>query len=328
MISIGIAAYNEENNIGKCLSYLKSQLKELNLLKSSEIIVCLNGCNDKTGKIVKRFKKDSLNKLRIIHARKGKLNAHKKILEKINHKNPVLFCDADVLVPKETILAIIRTFDEDKNAKVVSGYPSTIEPYKTNWYQKIIYYVLNLKRIHPKIEVAKADVSKYHGLKEKDSFIKRSRIYFHGRFFGIKNKDVYKFPKKGSKIRGDDTFLTRVALLKFGPGSIKVLFSSPVYCMPLHSIKDYLKSEYRIRKDIDMIKQEYPEFDEINKNTKMTLNWEYYKTLDIENKVYALLFLILKSYEKYSYILLRRFINLDSIWSYDNKEAIRRFSKK
>ncbi|HJX50891.1 MAG TPA: glycosyltransferase family A protein, partial [Candidatus Nanoarchaeia archaeon] len=130
MISIGIAAYNEESSIGECLSYLKNQLEEANLLKNSEIIVCLNGCNDKTGKIVKKFKKNSLNKLRIIHAKKGKLNAHKKILEKISHKNQVLFCDADVLVPKETILAIIETLNGENNVRVASGYPFTLKPWK------------------------------------------------------------------------------------------------------------------------------------------------------------------------------------------------------
>jgi len=301
---------------------LKNQLEEANLLKNSEIIVCLNGCTDKTEEIAKKLKKDSLKELRIIHSKKGKLNAHKKILEQINHDNLVLFSDADILVPKETILAIIKEFDRNSNLKVVSGYPYTLKANKTKWYQNIVYNVLNLKRIHPKIEVSKNDVSKYHGLKEKDSFLKRSRIYFHGRFFGIKNKSIYEFPKEGSKIRGDDTFLTRVVLSKFGPGSIKVLFDSPVYCAPLYSIIEYLKVWYRIRKDIDMIEKEYPEFREINKSIEMTLNWEYYKTLNKKDKFYSLLFFILRFYQKYSYFLFKYFIDLDNIWAYNNKAGM------
>ena len=296
------------------------------MLKKTEILVCLNGCTDKTEKIVKNLQKNYFNNLKIIYAKKGKLNAHKKIVDNINHKNEIFFCDADVLVPGKSILAILNEFKKNKKVKIVSAYPYTLKSNKTKFHQKIIYNVLNLKRIHPKIEVAKRDVSKFHG-KVKDKFLKRSRIYFHGRFFCIKNREIYGFPKRGSRIRGDDTFLTRVVLSKFGPGSIKVLFNSLVYCAPLHSIQAYLRSWYRIRKDIDMIKKEYPEFNEINNHVEMTLNWEYYKTLDQKNKFYVLLFFLLRLYEKYSYLLLKKSIDLDTIWFYDNKEGIRVYKK-
>ncbi len=326
MISIGVAAYNEGDNILKCLKYLKEQLMQIGLLNKIEIIVCLNGCTDKTEKIVKEFQKDYFNNLRVIYSEKGKLHAHKKIIDNVKNNNPVIFCDADVLVPGKTILVILNEFKKNKKAQVVSAYPYVLGPNKTRFYQKIIYHVLNLKRIHPKIEVAKKNVSKFHG-NVKDTFVKRSRIYFHGRFFGIRNKKIYTFPKKRSKIKGDDTFLTRIVLLKFGAGSIKVLFNSPVYCAPLYSIKEYLKSWYRIRKDIDMIKKEYPEFKEINEHIEMILNWEYYKTLEKINKFYALLFLTLKFYEKYSYFLFREFIDLDTIWSYEKKTGLREHNK-
>ena len=326
MISIGIAAYNEENNIKECLNYLNEQLSKIGLLKKTEIIVCLNGCTDKTEKIVKKFQKNYSNNLKIVYAKKGKLNAHKKITENINHENIIFFCDADVLIPGKSILTILEEFKKNKKVKIVSAYPYALESNKTKLHQKIIYNVLNLKRIHPKIEVAKRDVSKFHE-NIKDQFLKRSRIYFHGRFFGIKNKGTYKFPKEGSRIRGDDTFLTRAVLSKFGPGSIKVLFDSPVYCVPLYSVKEHLNSEYRIKKDIDMIKKEYPEFKEINNHIEMTLNWEHYKTLNMKNKFYTLLFFLLISYEKYSYFLVRNFIDLDTIWSYDNKEGIKNYKK-
>ncbi|MFA5061308.1 MAG: glycosyltransferase family 2 protein [Candidatus Pacearchaeota archaeon] len=323
MVIIGIAAYNEENNLCETLPYLEDQLMKMKIIKDSKILVCLNGCTDQTERIVKRMQRE-YNNIAILHSKKGKLKAHKKILDNLPNGEIIFFSDADVFVPRKTIQNILNEFKNNRNAKIISAYPYALKLGKSNLYVKLVYNVLNIKRIYPKIEVAEKDVSKFHGNVE-DKFLKKSRIYFHGRFFGIKTKEVYQFPKKGSKIRGDDTFLTRCTLLKYGGGSIKVLFKSPVYCSPVTSVKEYLKSWYRIRKDIDLIGEEYPEYKEINKNVEMTINWDYLKKMKTSVKIYAVLFFILRKYEKYSFFILKRYIDLDNIWSYDKKDSIRRF---
>ncbi len=320
MVSICIAAYNEEKNIRKILRYLENQLLEIDSSKKTKIIICLNGCNDKTKKIVKEISKKFQYPLVITHSEKGKLKAHKKMLEFVDEKEIVFFMDADVLVPKETIIALREEFEKDDYVKIVSAYPYVIKMKNLPPYKDLIFNVLNLKRIYPKIEVAKNNVSMYHSSNKE--FNKKSRIYFHGRFFAIRNKSIYDFPRKKSKIRGDDTFLSRIILDKYGKGSINVLFGSKVYCAPLMSIRSYLKSWYRIRKDIDEINLEYPKFKKFNRKVIMKLNWKYLKTLPLEVKFYALCFSILRKYEALSYKIIKKKIDLDNIWSYDKKEVV------
>ncbi len=320
MVSICIAAYNEEKNIGKTLRHLENQLLKINFSKKNKIIVCLNGCNDKTKKIVKEISKKFQYPLTLTRSKKGKLKAHKKMLEFVNEREIVFFMDADVLVPKEAIITLGEEFENDDYVKIVSAYPYILRKEKLSFFKDLIFNVLNLKRIFPKIEIARNNVSIYHSSNKE--FNKKSRIYFHGRFFAIRNKSLYKFPRKKSKIRGDDTFLSRVILDKYGKGSIKVLFDSKVYCAPLMSIRSYLKSWYRIRKDIDEINLEYPKFKKFNSKVIMTLNWKYLKTLPLKVKFYALCFFILRRYESLSYRIIKRKIDLDNIWSYDKKEVM------
>jgi hypothetical protein len=320
MVSIGIAAYNEEKNIKTCLFSLEKSFKSINLGKPIEFFVCLNGCNDQTERIVREVKEDFKFKLTILHSKKGKLNSHKKIIENIMDNDLIFFCDADVIIPPRTINSIIKIFEENNKIKIISGYPYVIKPKKLSFFKQMKFNVLNLKRIYPQIEVARNDVSEYHD--SKDKFLRKSRIYFHGRFFAIRDKKIYHFPYKGSKIRGDDTFLSRIVLSKYGKKSIKVLFYAPIYCAPLNSVSDYLRTWYRIRKDIDIINKEYPQFREFNKKTEMTVNWEYLRGVELSVRLYAFLFFALRKFEKYSYYLIRNFIYLDKIWSYNTKNDL------
>lgn len=320
MTSICIAAYNEEENIEQALRYLEKSLIDINFDKNVKIIVGLNGCNDKTEEVVKRVSKNYNFPFLITHSEKGKIKSHKEMLKLVGANELVFFMDADVLVPGKTILDLENEMKKDKFVKIASGYPYVVSPEKSSISKAFLFNVLNLKRIYPKVEIAKNDVSMYHSA--KDEFDKKSRIYFHGRFFAIRNKSIYKFPEDGSKIVGDDTFLTRTTLYQHGKGSIKVLFDSKVYCAPLMSIGSYLKSWYRIRKDIEEINKEYPEFKQFDNKIIMTVNWNYVKNLSLRVKFYALCFFILRKFEAFSFSLIKNRINLNKTWTYHTKEIV------
>ncbi len=317
---ICIAAYNEKGTIKNTLDYLENSLNIINFKEKPLIIICLNGCTDDTEQILDNIKNNYTYPLKIIKAKKGKLRAHKEIIKRIKGEGHVLFLDADVLLPATTLFDLLDCLRRNKKLKVVSAYPYVNKPNHLKGYKKIQYSILNIKRIYPKVEISKEDVSKFHGPDVQDKFLKRSRIYFHGRCFVIRNKNIYKFPKKGSAIRGDDTFLS-FAVLKSQPNnSIKVLFNSPVYSYPIFSVIEYLKVWYRIRKDIDNICFEYPEFKELRKKTKMIMNWRYVLfDLPLNYKLCGIGFYFLKKFEALSYSLFKKRIDVDTIWSYNKK---------
>ena len=80
-VSIGICAYNEEQNIGGLLSALLKQRAKTVLIK--EIIVVSSACTDNTDWIVKEYsKKYKRVKLVTQKVRKGKVSAMSLFIKK------------------------------------------------------------------------------------------------------------------------------------------------------------------------------------------------------------------------------------------------------
>ncbi len=313
-LNICIAAYNEERFIGKTLKYLKNSLDALNLKEKPTILICLNGCTDNTAQIVKEIFPNFRYQVKILNSSRGKLKAHKKMLKQIRGKYFVLFMDADILVPPNTIKSLLNCIKNNKDLKVVSAYPYVRDIDDLEGFKKILFGILNLKRIYPKVMISKNDVSEFHD-NLGDKFLRKSRVYFHGRCFIIRDKNTYKFPKKQSQIRGDDTYLSFYILKNQPKNSIKVLYDSPIYSYPIFSIKEYLRVWYRIRKDLDNIYSEYPEFFELNEKIRMIIDWKYVLLeLPLSYKFYALGFYLLKKFEGISYKLIKNKIKIDEVW--------------
>ena len=317
-ITIGIAAYNEENNLYKTLSRLESSLLQIKGL-SPYILICINGCTDNTKEVAKNYIRNSVFPIEIIESQRGKLKAHKKIVERAG-KGYILFIDADVLVSADTLKKLILEMDKRPSIQVASAYPYTKLPKKANLYQRMIYPLLNLKRIYLEVEIAKEDVSIYHPF-ALNSYEMKSRVYFHGRCFIIRSKEVYHFPNTKSGIRGDDTFLSFYILKNYAPGSIRVLFDAYVYSNPTLSIRAYLKEWFRIRKDVELIYENYKSFKPLKKITSMKLNWKFIlRDLPLIFKIYAIFYYFLKKFEVVMYIIKRKNILIDEIWQYENKK--------
>ena len=119
-ISVGICAYNEQQNIGRLLRNLLTQQK---LQKDSEIIVVCSGCTDSTAQIVTDFtKKDSRVKLIEEGERLGKSSAINKILE--NYTGEFIFLiPSDVIPAKAAIALMTRKMEEDSRIGVMGGSP-------------------------------------------------------------------------------------------------------------------------------------------------------------------------------------------------------------
>lgn len=111
-VSVCVAAYNEEANIGRLLDALSRQ--KLTSCTISEIIVVSSGCTDKTEEIVrKKIKKNKDIKLLSQKERKGKASAINLFLS--HAKSDVLVLESGDTVPtKNTVENLIRPFTDPK----------------------------------------------------------------------------------------------------------------------------------------------------------------------------------------------------------------------
>lgn len=119
-ISVGVCAYNEQQNIGGLLLNL---LTQQGLEADSEIIVVCSGCTDSTPGIVKRFSDvDSRVKLITEEKRLGKASAINNILSEAKGQF-IFLIPADVSPEAATLPLMIKRISENPRIGVVGGSP-------------------------------------------------------------------------------------------------------------------------------------------------------------------------------------------------------------
>lgn len=105
-VSIGIAAYNEEHNIGRLIESIQQQ--KVKSIKISEILIISSGSTDKTNAIVKSYAEKKYNKIKLIRQSKrlGKASAVNLILTRAK-KDIIVLVSADILLERETIERLV-----------------------------------------------------------------------------------------------------------------------------------------------------------------------------------------------------------------------------
>jgi len=118
-VTVGICAYNEENNINKLL---KNVLGEQELSSDSEVLVVCSGCTDSTNEQVQAYAaKDSRLKPYFESERRGKASAINYILAHAKY-DPIIFVSADTL-PSKAIFQKLLSKLEIPEVGIVSGNP-------------------------------------------------------------------------------------------------------------------------------------------------------------------------------------------------------------
>jgi|GEM_PF-2236678 len=123
-LCIGIAAYNEAESIQKALEHIfRQSLWKAMPAGQKEIIVCANGCTDKTPEIVRAIMKEHPEVKLIEISQKSKVAAWKRIVNASNPKAPVLFfVDADVIVHHKALERLWNAFRENPSLYLVGGF--------------------------------------------------------------------------------------------------------------------------------------------------------------------------------------------------------------
>ncbi len=219
-ISIGICAYNEQQNIA---NLLKNLLTEQDLKEDSEILVVCSGCTDSTPQVVKRFaEKDKRIRLIIEEERLGKSSAINKILEK--HKGEYVFLiPADVIPAKSTISFMVRRISEDSDIGVLGGSPIPI-----NSEEGFSGYMSHLMwRIHNRT------------LKYLDDL--NLGNHASGEFMVVRHGVVEKIP---IDVVNDDAYIAVEASMN--GNKVKYCDEAKVYIKAPANISDYIRQRRRV----------------------------------------------------------------------------------
>lgn len=133
-ISIGISAYNEENNIEKIINDVLSQ--EQNNWQLSEILIYCDGCSDGTVEKISRIKSRFI-KMVVGKERKGKTYRLKQIF-KIFSGDIIVILDADIALKDKLVISnLIKPIVLSSNVMLIGGNPQPFPP--VSFFEKAVY---------------------------------------------------------------------------------------------------------------------------------------------------------------------------------------------
>ena len=322
-----IPAYNEEQTINPCLRSILEAVKyaEKKFFLDSTYI-CVNGCTDKTEEKVRTAQKNfpKLN-IKILSSKKGMVRALSKIIEALpNSSYPVIKIDADTITKKESFYILLSESKKHPELKTIGGFPQAFFYRGNNLYKKFLSNVLDVRSRYPLSQVADNNVKIFHKIVNASpqpdipaNFEKKSRIYFHGRFYLLKNKKIWNVPKNQI---GDDTYLTLSIYKRFGLNSIRIRYDAICYYYPTTSLKYHYRVYKRIHCDVRSLFQ-LPEFQNMKKLKsleKVKLDWPYIKTLPLKIHFYFLCYTIVKTVELILFKLFPKYT--EELWYYKQKK--------
>jgi len=316
-----LPTYNEEKNILDCIQSLSSQ--DINL--DVETIICLNGCTDNTEKkvdiAIKEFPKLNIRK---IHSKRGKSYSQNAIINTISDKTkPLVFIDADMILKKDCIKILYKELMRVNSLLVVGSWPLPKNLSSKSLFKRLWYEIFHVRAFHPESEISKNNVLKFKNYVKKypqpninPNFEIKSKIYFHGRTFMIRNAEIFKLPSR--KDVADDTFLPNVLHTLFGPGIIRTRYDAIVNYTPYTSLKTHFNTYRRIFLDKRQIDSKFPIFRESRFYEQTILNWNYILKQKMKIIFKFALYALVTRLENVLFSLLPK-KQLHEIWSYNSK---------
>ncbi len=327
------AAYNEEKTLARSVdSVFRSAAfhGKSDVGASCDLIICHNGCTDRTPLLAKtirnRYSGENF-RIHIISSPKGMVLAQTASVEYIRmqkNNDPIIFFDADSFMDEGVIHAFLGQFKRHPSLRAVGAKQVPIpysgaSPIKRMWDK-----VFNCRAYYPRSEIAVRFATQFHPYADSDpqpdyvEFEKKSKIYFHGRCFALKDQSVWDVPKNHV---GEDTYLDRSINYRFEPGSIRTLFTAKVYFQPITSLRVFARTFYRVYRDLKALKQANPQYNEVREYSKTRLDWDYIKSLPLKwrlaFRIYSVIRQICHFLFKHNLIYSKK--SAMDIWSYEKK---------
>ncbi|MBU1200685.1 glycosyltransferase [Patescibacteria group bacterium] len=325
---IATPAYNEAKNIGP---FVRSLIPAVRRAKPSYTLlntyICVNGCTDNTDNLIKNYIRlyPSL-KIKLLHCPKGMNRAISKIISEIPNVNfPVVKIDADVRVKKDSLLILLGQLSKHPSLQIAGAYPRARDYKGKKLYKRILGKILDVRSRYPQSQVSVYDVKKFHKVALIDpqpgipvKFELNSRIYFHGRFYAMRNKTLWRVPPERI---GDDTYLTLDIYKRFGYNSIRLMYNAVCTYLATTSIKFHWKVYKRIFCDtytlFDLPEFKNQKIQELKRLESVKLDWKYIRTLPFTTQICFRVYFMIKKF--FSFWFHRSPNYHDKLWTYKEK---------
>jgi glycosyltransferase involved in cell wall biosynthesis len=286
-----IPAYNEENSIKSCIeaifeSSIYAKERWNYLLK--RVLVCINGCTDKTEDIVKAIQKED-ERIEIIYSKKWCVDANIALYQKVQRDYEdrfIIKVDADVKLKFDCIFLLLNEFKLNSNLIISWGHPIPEKIKKINIYNKLIAKVFSIRSQYYQSEISINDLSEYHqGYGDASEWVFKSKIYFHGRIFSVRDPSFLFLDKNQI---WDDVFLAAYLYHIHWPWIIHVNYEANCFYVPYNTLSHYWKVYKRISEDLKILCKN-PYFSDYASLSKTKLNRDY---IFKQNVSIVLLFII------------------------------------
>ncbi len=279
-----------------------------------------NGCTDNSEDVIKTYIANHDIDYELLHTIRGKVRAQsagvKKVIEDCRDNVPILFADADIIFDKDAIANLYNELNRIHALKAVGALTIPQKPKR----RSVMFWILNIRNIYPLSQVSKCDVHEYkwyvhdypqYGISPADE--EKSKVFFHGRCYMIKDCTVYNV--SANEAIADDTFLSNWINFTYGPGSIRNIYSSKVWYTPYLSLRDHFYTYWRIYRDLKHLDKMCPEFYEIRLKEQQRLDWKYIFSLHPKEVLFFVVYSMISNLERIIFSFLPKY-SIEKIWKY------------
>ncbi|HLL69247.1 MAG TPA: glycosyltransferase [Micromonosporaceae bacterium] len=251
VLSIGVAARNEEATIARTLQSIDQALAALPEPTPAEVIVAVNGTTDRTREIAESHaaRRRADTAYHVIESSPGLIEAQRAIARLASAPDFLIFVDADCVLDEQCLRELVAAMTDRPQTQAAWATRVLVTSQPRGVWQAILNF------------------GDYH----RD--VVRRGHYIVGQAFAIRRYDVpygsTHGPATDPRLRrylqlergpmSDDAFLSRSLISRYGPESLHHASAAVVYCQPMSSIRDLYRSQRRKAYEVLRLDLLFPE---------------------------------------------------------------------
>lgn len=247
MLTVGVAARDEEATIERSLRSIEQALAELHDV-DAEVIVAVNGSTDRTREIAEGYARayEGDTRYRIIESEPGLVEAQRAIARAAAATDYLIFVDADCLLDRQCLR---RLTDVMAAPGVRATWATRVlaGPTRPGFWRT----VLNFGDYHRDVVlrghyvVGQAFAIRGYDVPRGDVGAEPSRVIVHLQL------------DRGPLV--DDAYLSRALIHNFGPDAIRPAPEAIVYSHPMRTLRDLYRAQRRKAYEVERLNLLFPE---------------------------------------------------------------------
>ncbi|GIF49312.1 glycosyl transferase family 2 [Asanoa ferruginea] len=248
MLTVGVAARNEEATISHSLESIENALAEIPGEGATELIVAVNDSTDRTRELAEAFANRDPSRYRVIESEPGIVEAQRAVARAAKAPDYLIFVDADCLLDRQCLRKLSEVM-RDPTVQATWAQRVLAGPAKPGFWQALLNF------------------GDYH----RDVILRGH--YVVGQAFAIRKYDVpYDSPSREpvpanvaahlQLDRGpltDDSYLSRALIAAFGQDAIRPGNDAIVYAQPMRSLRDLYRAQRRKAYEVERLNLLFPE---------------------------------------------------------------------